>query len=237
MKNFSKANKLCILCVAFLILCFGICAIFLPSNSNATPLKRYVIVIDAGHGGIDGGVVGSNKNVCERDINLQFSLKLGKLYEAMGFEVVYTRTTNNGLYSENAPNKKVDDMKKRIQIIEKCNADLVISLHQNGYTLPDQRGISTFYKIGQQSSKNLADTLQSRFKKNIPYARNQALAGDYFILNECLSSCVLIECGFLTNPEEEKLLQDDEYQKKLCFEIFTGTIAYLVKQGEICIEQ
>lgn len=238
----EKVNfyKISILSTAFLILCLLVCTIPLQNNEEqivSTPLLNYCVVIDAGHGGIDGGVEGYSGENCERDINLQFALKLGELFKAMKVDVVYTRLDNNGLYDENATNKKVDDMNKRIKLIEENNANLVISLHQNGYTSSEQRGISTFYKGGQTASENLAKTLQSRFKQNIEHARSEALEGDYFILNECSALCVLVECGFLTNPEEEQLLVNGEYQDKICFEIFTGCIQYLVAKGDLCLEQ
>ena len=196
---------------------------------------KFCVVIDAGHGGIDGGVVGYSKNTCERDVNLQFAYCLNKFFSGLDCNVVFTRKDQNGLYSEKATNKKVDDMKKRIEIINNSNANLVISLHQNGYTLPEQRGIMAYYKNGQQASYHLANTLQQRFKNNIAFARDEALAGDYYILNECNALCVLIECGFLTNPEEEILLNSSEYQNKVCFEIFTGCVQYLVNKGELCL--
>ena len=229
--------KISILSVAFLCLCFLFCGIFGNVNNASTPLLKYCIVIDAGHGGIDGGVEGYSKKTNERDINLEFALKLGNLFEAMSVNVIYTRTSTEGLYDPNAKNKKVDDMQKRINIIKNNNANLVISLHQNGYNDPSQRGIMAFYKHGQDASKNLAETLQTRFKNNIEHSRAQALVGDYFILNECDALCVLVECGFLTNPEEEQLLQSEDYQNKICFEIFAGCIQYLVTKGEICLEQ
>lgn len=235
MKSF-KTNKIWILCSLFLLICVLVCGITLSTKEVNTPLKKYCVVIDAGHGGIDGGVVGYSGKTNERDINLIITKKLGSLFNAMGFKVVYTRVNENGLYDSNATNKKADDMKKRIQIINNANADLVISIHQNGYTLPSQRGITAFYKSGQDASKNLADTLQNRFKENIEYARSEALMGDYYILNECKSMCVLVECGFLTNPEEEILLQDEKYQQEICFEIFSGCIQYLVSKGDICIK-
>ena len=229
--------KISILSICFLCLCLFFCGIFGTTQNASTPLLKYCVVIDAGHGGIDGGVEGYSGKTNERDLNLKFAFKLGKLFEAMNVNVIYTRKDSSGLYDEKATNKKVDDMKKRIALINKSNANLVISLHQNGYNEQSQRGIMAFYKQGQEASKHLAETLQNRFINNIEHSRKQALAGDYYILNECDALCVLVECGFLTNPEEEKLLQSEEHQNKVCFEIFAGCIQYLVTKGEICLEQ
>ena len=236
MKKYAHFKAL-ILSITFLFVSLFLSCFFVESKQVISPLLKYCVLIDAGHGGIDCGVEGYSKNTCERDINLQIALKLGHLFEALDCNVVYTRTDQNGLYEESAQNKKVDDMKKRIGLIKKNNPNLVISIHQNGYTLPNQRGIMAYYKIGQEASLNLANTLQNRFIKNLAFARKEALAGDYYILNECDSLCVLIECGFLTNPEEEVLLTQDSYQQKICFEIFTGCVQYLVNTGEICLEK
>jgi len=235
MKKLTMHSKkiFVLLVVCFFIFCFAFIGVYSTLTISTTPMKKYTIVIDAGHGGIDGGVVGYSGNIYESDVNLQFALKLGKLFSGHDFNVVYTRQDSGGLYQENAKNKKADDMKKRISIIESCNADIVISLHQNGFVLPNQRGITAFYKSTQSASKDLACVLQERFQDKLNYARKEALVGDYYILNECSAVCVLIECGFLTNPEEEQLLIDEQYQQEVCFQIFTGTIKYLLTQNKL----
>ncbi|MGN1227274.1 MAG: N-acetylmuramoyl-L-alanine amidase [Christensenellales bacterium] len=229
--SFITINKkiLLISLVSFLLVCLVSVGLYYNSINVSTPITQYVVVIDAGHGGIDGGVVGASGKTKESDINLAYSLCLGAYFEGLNFKVVYTRKDDNGLYSEFAKNKKVDDMKKREEIINNANADLVISMHQNGFTLPDQRGITAFYKINHQNSKDLADCIQARFQKNLEYARAEALPGDYFILNCTNTLSVLIECGFLTNPDEEVLLNDKNYMNKVCHEIFSACVMYFIE--------
>ncbi|MBQ8748871.1 MAG: N-acetylmuramoyl-L-alanine amidase [Clostridia bacterium] len=228
-----KKKSLLIFLVAFLCVCLFSVGIYYTSKSVSVPITEYVVVIDAGHGGIDGGVVGASGESKESDINLAYSLCLGAYFEGLNFKVVYTRQDDNGLYSEFATNKKVDDMKKREQIINSAKPDLVISMHQNGFTLPDQRGITAFYKIGHEESKALADCIQERFQKKIEYARAEALPGDYFILNCTNTLSVLIECGFLTNPDEEVLLQDVDYMNKVCHEIFSACVMYFIDSHKL----
>lgn len=228
----KKLISIILLCVLVLSV-FSVGLFTLKDKSVSTPITQYTVVIDAGHGGIDGGVVGASGETKESDVNLAYSLCLGAYFEGLNFNVVYTRKDDNGLYSEFAKNKKVDDMKKREKIINNAKADLVISMHQNGFTLPDQRGITAFYKINHESSKQLADCIQDRFKCKIEHARKEALAGDYFILNCSNTTSVLIECGFLTNPEEEVLLKQSDYMNKVCHEIFSACVMFFVENKKM----
>lgn len=221
--------------ITFLIMCLATCGSLLNSTSVSTPATKYTVVIDAGHGGIDGGVVGFSGKTKESDINLAYSLCLGGYFESLNFNVIYTRKDSNGLYSEFATNKKVDDMKKREKIIEESNADLVISIHQNGFTLPNQRGMTAFYKIDDSPSKELADTIQQRFQDKLEHARSEALPGDYFILNCSNTTSVLIECGFLTNPDDEILLQDKNYMNELCHQIFSACVKFFIESNNFAI--
>lgn len=228
LKILTISKKLLVIIIVSVLIACIFSGVYFYTKSVSTPMAQYTVVIDAGHGGIDGGVIGASGNTKESDVNLAYSLCLGEYFSGLNFNVVYTRKDDNGLYSEFATNKKVDDMKKREKIIKEAKADLVISLHQNGFTLPDQRGITAFYKIGDDRSKNLADCIQQRFKNKIEYARGEALAGDYFILNCSNTLSVLIECGFLTNPEEEILLKDVNYMNKICHEIFCACVVYFI---------
>ena len=203
--------------------------IFYGTKQTSTPKVQYCVLIDAGHGGIDGGVVGYSGKTKESDLNLKYSMCLGEYFEGLNCKVVYTRSNENGLYSEFATNKKVDDMKKREQIIKDNKPDLVISIHQNGYVLPDQRGITAFYKINHNASRELANCIQNRFKEKLEYARSEALEGDYYILNCSNTTSVLIECGFLTNPDDEILLTNIDYMNKVCHEIFSACVLYLLE--------
>jgi len=234
---FIAINKksVIIFCLLLCVVIVFVLVVSIMTKPASTPMYEYTIVIDAGHGGIDGGVVGVSGETKESDINLEYALRLGEYFESMSVNVVYTRTTKDGLYSAFSDNKKADDMKERQKIIEKAKPDLVISIHQNGYISPNQRGITAFFNPKIEASKQLATIMQDRFKENIEHARSEALAGDYYILNCTNYVGVLVECGFLTNAEDEALLKTKEYKEKVCYQIFSSVIKYLV-MNDILLE-
>lgn len=234
---FLTINKKSVIffCIALCVVIITIFVFAMLSKPTSSPMYKYTIVIDAGHGGIDGGVVGVSGEVKESDLNLEYALRLGEYFESMNVNVVYTRTTKDGLYSAFSKNKKTDDMKARQEIIKNAKPDLVLSIHQNGYISSDQRGITAFYNPKIKGSKILAEFMQERFKKNIEYARREALVGDYYILNCTNYVGVLVECGFLTSEEDEKLLISDEYKDKVCYQIFTSVVGYLI-ENDIILE-
>ena len=231
---FKKKNVIILALCIIAVLTVSLGSYFIQVNANR-PIYDFTIVIDAGHGGIDGGVVGYSGETKESDINLEYALCLESYFKSLNINVVQTRKTKDGLYGAFSSNKKIDDMKKREQIIDDANADIVISIHQNGYILPDQRGICAFFNPNVQTSQDLATYMQDVFKENLDNARQEALAGDYFILNCTDRTSVLIECGFLTNPDDEKLLNTTEYKEKLCYTIFSAVVGYLIENTQLQI--
>lgn len=224
--NFVVFNKTRLIVVIVCIL-FGLIACVFPNVQTTTsPQTKYTIVIDAGHGGIDGGSVGKTTKVSESSLNLEYARCLKKMLSDFGFNVVMTRENENGLYSPLAQNKKKDDMKKRKEIIEKSNADFVISIHMNSYT-SSSVGAQVFYGKDNEPSKVLAQSIQDYFIKNLSEARHEIKIGDYYILNAINVPSVLVECGYLSNPKEEKLLISDEYKKEVCYSILLGVLNYL----------
>ena len=137
-----------------------------------------------------------------------------------------TRSDGNGLYSANANNYKQSDMEKRIEIIENCSPDMVISIHQNSFSDSSQRGAQAFYQEGDEESLKFAESVQSQLKSQLVEARSECNFGDYYILKECKLPAVLIECGYLTNPEEEVLLSSEDYQNKVAYSIMCGVVKY-----------
>lgn len=197
------------------------------ASSAAASSDEKVIVIDAGHGGVDSGVLGVNTSVKESDINLAVSRKLKGYFTSAGFTVVMTRTNNGGLYGAYSSGFKMRDMKRRKAIIEECAADMVISIHQNRCSIPSRRGGQVFFDDKSESGKCLADCIQTELNGMEECAREcSPLAGDYFMLKCTNSPSVIVECGFLSNAEDEKLLMDDGYQKTLAYAIFKGAVAY-----------
>lgn len=205
---------------------------FLPSVFATAPTGLMTVVIDAGHGGIDGGSVGFS-GTTERVINLDYAKTLKKYLENYGFNVVMTRENLDGLYPSYSANKKKDDMIERKNIIEKSNADLVISIHMNAFPLQSCRGAQVFYNPDSEVSKSLANSIQNCFISNLPSARKNIDVGDYYILNCTNVPSVIVECGFISNAEEEKLLLTEEYREKLCYSILCGVVKYYAETGEI----
>ena len=204
----------------------GVCCGVGASTSTFNQGEK-VIVIDAGHGGIDAGVIGVATSSKESDINLSISRQLKSYFISAGFKVVMTRTNNGGLYGSSTSGFKKRDMQKRKQIIQENNADMVISVHQNFCPIPSRRGGTVFYDKNSDVSSDLAKCIQKCLNgMDECVSQNTALTGDYFMLKCTKSPSVIVECGFLSNSEDDKLLSTEEYQKKIAYAIFKGAVAY-----------
>ena len=189
---------------------------------------KFCVVIDAGHGGADPGKVGINGSL-EKDINLEIAKKLKKFLEAEDVEVIMTRTDGNGLYDENASNKKVQDMKRRIAIIEEAQPEIVVSVHQNSYHEEYVHGAQVFYYTGSSTGKKLAELIQDCFVAGVDSEnKREAKANDsYYLLKKTSRPIVIVECGFLSNREEEEKLNTEIYQEKAAWAIHMGVMRYL----------
>ena len=183
------------------------------------------IVLDAGHGGRDGGSVGVNGTI-EKEINLAYVIALKEKLVENGFKVVLTRKNDDGLYSEFAKNKKQSDMNKRFEIIKQANPNLVVSIHMNSFQTASAKGAVTYYRSGDSASKNCADLIQKSLKKYCGARFENGKIGDYFMLNCSYYTAVLIECGFISNPEEEMLLNDEKYKCAIVGAIYKGILLY-----------
>ncbi len=224
---FKKLHKLLNYLLIFTFL-FGANAYISFSNKTmqaSTPLPRFSVVLDAGHGGIDSGCVGAS-GVFERDINLSITQKLGDMLEVLGIKVTYTRTNEDGLYGIFANGFKKRDMKAREEIIRKANANLVVSIHLNSFTSSTASGAQVFYKLHNDTSKELGQALQEMFVSQIEGSRKSCMAGDFYILNCTHSPAILVECGFLSNPKEEAKLITSEYQERIAYTIMCGIVKY-----------
>ena len=211
-----------------------ICACILAKTSAVYVTGRQAvkqkecIVIDVGHGGFDSGKIGVN-GVLEKDINLQIALKLKKTLEAQGMHVVMTREDDTGLYDENASNKKAQDLQRRCDLINENKPLLTVSIHQNSYTSPQIKGAQVFYYTTSTESQKLAEIIQKTLIEQAdPQNHRQAKANDsYYMLKRTSSPIVIVECGFLSNPEESAKLSDEEYQQKMADCICMGIFEYL----------
>jgi len=198
------------------------------------PVKRQnTIVIDAGHGGIDGGAT-SCSGVLESKLNLDIALKLESVMQLLGFDTVMIRTTDTSIYTEGntIASQKVSDLKERVRIVNETPNALLVSIHQN--TFPDGRysGAQVFYG-GADESKTLAQTLQSNFNQTLCRGSNRKSkkADGVYLMQNIHCTGVLIECGFLTNPEEEAKLRDAAYQKQLCCVIASTVSTFIHSQN------
>lgn len=196
--------------------------------SNETAEKEKVIVIDAGHGGADPGMIGIG-GLEEKGINLAVSMKLKEALENQGFTVVMTRQDDKGLYEEGTRNKKVQDMQNRIKIMEKAKPILAVSIHQNSYTEERVKGPQVFYYETSAEGQKLAVNIQNALNMELSTERPRKEKGNtsYFLLKK--SPCVLniVECGFLTNKKEAELLQTEEYQQKIVEAVAKGIVQYI----------
>lgn len=203
------------------------------NQTNSSSKLNYTIVLDAGHGGIDGGSVGQNTSAKESDLNLAVTKKLESLLTSFGFNVVLTRSTSDGLYSQFADNKKLDDMQKRKEKIIEAKANMLISIHMNSFPNQYERGAQVFYQVGEETSKTLAQSVQDELRKNLVEAREFCNHSDLYIL-QCISSpSIVVEGGFLSNPEEEALLVTESYQEKIAYSIFCGVIKFFEKENAV----
>lgn len=192
------------------------------------------IVLDSGHGGSDPGMVGVSGTE-EKTLNLIYTKKLAALLEQAGFRVVLTRDSDKGLYDENEPNKKAQDMQRRCEVIERENPILTLSIHQNSYPQDDSvRGPQVFYYEHSADGEKLAKCIQDSMNTQLEIARPRVQKGNstYYILKRSKGVTVIVECGFLTNPEEEALLQKEEYQDRVAQAVCDGVKEYLSNYRE-----
>lgn len=200
-------------------------------SSNVQKAER-CIVIDAGHGGDDPGKIGIN-GALEKDLNLEIARKVESLLRLEGIETVLTRTGSEGLYDAGAENKKVQDMKRRIEKIEEASPMLTVSIHQNSYPEEYVKGAQVFYYKDSKESENAAKLMQESLKQRLdPQNHREAKANaSYFLLKKTSSPIIIVECGFLSNKEEAKKLSDPAYQEQVAWAVFMG-IMQTVNQME-----
>ena len=195
---------------------------------GAKPQTIATVVLDAGHGGMDPGKIGV-AGTLEKELNLEIVYRVKRLLEQNNVGVVLTRESDAGLYTEADSNKKSADMRKRIEIINEAAPHLVVSIHQNSYTAPSCKGAQVFYYEGSEKGKLLAEGLQRMLKETLAdgNTRETKANSSYYMLKKSTYPSVIVECGFLSNPEEEALLLNEEYQEKVAWAIHLGILQYL----------
>ncbi len=196
------------------------------TNSDTVPSRNYTVVIDAGHGGTDPGSIGYKTKVHEDELNLKLSKLLKTKLEKAGINVVMTREDNNAMVEGAGKKWKRKDMEARRELIKKTRPNMVISLHQNSYTNHSLRGAQVFYDKKSEISKKIAESIQEQFKLNLDKSIKAPSPGDYFMLKCSSAPSVIVECGFLSNVEEEKLLLTESYQEKIIDSIYKGIVNF-----------
>lgn len=196
--------------------------------------KTLSVVVDAGHGLPDGGAVGVGGTV-EQEINLSIAQKLAEVLEAKGINVIMTRNDENGIWSEESDTirqKKLDDMQSRLKIMKKSSADLFISIHMNSYQNKSASGLRIFYSPKYEDIKPLAENIQIRMSDITGAKMNVVKAADskLFLMKNPPLPAILVECGFLSNPAEEKKLNDEDYQARLAWAIADAVEKYYTLQ-------
>lgn len=201
------------------------------SRQIETEPVRPCVVIDAGHGGTDPGKVSVDGSL-EKDINLEIAKKLQQFLVMEDVDVVLTRESDEGLYDENTSNKKVQDMKRRVQIIEEKKPALTVSIHQNSYHEEYVHGAQVFYYANSEKSRELAERIQQVMTLHLDKQNTrQAKANDsYYLLKKTSSPIVIVECGFLSNYEEAQKLSSDLYQEKVAWAVHLAVLQYLNSQ-------
>lgn len=222
-----ELKKMLLIAVSIAIVVFTGLLLYTGQATDAAAGKAAVtVVIDPGHGGVDGGAE-ADDGTPEKNINLNIALKLKQLAENDGWNVIMTREEDTGLYSEQNStirSKKTEDLKKRKEIFDSSAADAAVSIHLNSYTADRSvRGAQVFYADGSEESKMLAECIQDQMKN-----RRRAMAkSDVLILQQAKVPTVIAECGFLSNYEESRKLRTDEYQNKLAKNIYSGIKNYI----------
>lgn len=193
------------------------------------PLSGKVIMLDPGHGGIDGGAV-SKAGLVEKEVALAISIYLRDLLQESGALVFMTRETDMDHASAEAKRlgrSKVEDLKQRVKEINESHADFLISIHLNSIPSPRWRGAQTFYHPGREENRLMAELIQEELIHQLENTTRQAKPNqEVFILRQAQIPSVLVEVGFLSNPEEANLLSTAAYQKQVAASIYAGIIRY-----------
>ena len=225
-----ELKKMLLIAVGILVILLAGLLLYTRQVAETAADKTAVtIVIDPGHGGFDPGKVGTNQTL-EKDVNLAISEKLNQKLAASGYTVYMTRVSDEALCRGDESSKKRADMQNRVALIEEKKPDLVVSIHQNSFSA-STKGAQVFYHKSSEKGKRLAGILQQSIKEKADKEnhRVEKANASYYMLRKVSCPIVIVECGFLSNPDEERLLNDEKYQKKMVEGIAEGIENFLYK--------
>lgn len=232
--NYKKNRKRLLFAIFVVLILLINNFVFFVQVEPTFAVQGKKIVIDAGHGGIDGGSVGDSIKIKESDVNLAISKKLKHKLESCGYQVVMTRNDENGLYGDSSKGFKRRDMNKRCEIINNSNADFAISIHLNKCEVEYRFGAIVFYKRNEQRSQELAENIQEEINSLYVKPRDKVLPrSDFYLFKHSQIPIVLVECGFLSNNKEEYNLSTELYQDKLAESILRGINKYYSEKNVI----
>ncbi len=229
-------KKIRMIVLGVFVFIFGFAFICDKNESVPTvslPVSGKTIVIDAGHGKPDEGAQ-SNNGTTEAETNLKIAIKLQNLLEQSGSTVILTRSDENAIYDIDArtlKQKKISDIHNRVKIGNESSADIFVSIHLNKIPQQQYDGWQTFYNAKSEDGQKLAVSIQNNLNNAIQKENNRVAKSidSVYIVKHVEIPMTIVECGFLSNPEEEKLLLEDEYQNRLAWGIYNGIINYFYK--------
>ncbi len=224
--------KICIFSIVLSLTALLLCGIFNYFNTNSSNQTigtfPRTVIIDAGHGGEDGGA-SSADGTKEKDLNLSVALNLGKLLESDGYSVIYTRFDDSMLYTTSEGSKKMQDLKNRLNIARENEEAIFISIHMNKFSQEKYSGLQVFYSTNNKISEELAKIIQRNTHKFQQTENNREIksaGSNIYLLHNINNPAVLVECGFLSNQEECKRLKDETYRKEIALVIYSSVIEF-----------
>lgn len=232
-----KQFIVCVVAVlATIAIVFGLDIYHLRTSAQENEKKTMpLIIIDAGHGGEDGGTQ-SSSGIIEKDINLSISKKIENIFTLYGFDTLMIRSVDKLIYNEDCTTvreKKVSDIHNRMRILEQHPDSIFLSIHQNHFDQSKYSGAQVFYSKNNPESQIIAECIQSTVISNLQHENTRAVkpsGTEIYLLYHAKSPAVMVECGFLSNGAEAQLLNDDEYQTKMSVAIVQGVLTYLNKE-------
>ena len=200
----------------------------------AEAITQKTVIIDAGHGGFDGGAVASD-GTAEKNINLNIALAVGDMLSLNGINVIYTRTEDKGTEDndeESIRNRKRSDLNNRLKIMKENPESIFVSVHLNKFTTSTAKGAQVFYSNNFDDSTVLGSLIQGSIKDKLQQNNNRVIkkgTRETFLLHNATVPAVIVECGFISNEKELALLKNEEYQRKMAFSIFCGINDFYIK--------
>ena len=198
------------------------------------PLSGKIIVLDAGHGGPDGGAVGG-EDIVEKDITLEITKKVRDYLQEQGALVILTRNGDYDLADKNTKGysrRKAEDLKKRVDIINKSDIDFFVSVHLNALPSGDSKGAQTFYYRSLVENERAAKFIQAELRTSLENTKRSAKTISHvYLLKHAKTPGALVEAGFLSNVNERYLLNSEKYQQKVAAAIYRGVLRYFTEKG------